>query len=111
STLAWAREDENILYLTVQRQDAQNYATEAAIGDMYAKYGDDFMDEDGNEKPAPSKAIIVTFDLAQLQALEGVQFQPDWGWHGADENTSWQQSLAAVGSFCIAGFTPAHKAL
>lgn len=110
STLAWKKTDDAVLFLTVSRDDAENYASETAIEDVYNKYGDDFMDENGKEKPAPSEPIIVTFQMADLLKLTGVEFQPDWGWDGSDGAT-WQESIKAVGSFCIAGFQEAYKGL
>lgn len=110
STIAWKKTDETLLYLTVNREDAENYASEAAIQDVYAKYGDDFLDDEGKEKPAPSQPIIITFLMDDLLKLNGIEFQPDWGWDGAEDAT-WQQSLQAVGSFCVSGFQDAYKGL
>lgn len=106
SDLAWQREDEGILYLTMSRDDAANYADEAVVGDFNAL---DIEYEEGMEMP--SKPIVVEFRMSDLTAYES-GFEPDWGW--ADHQPgmpTWLDSLAAVGSFCISGFTSEMKKL
>lgn len=88
------------LYLTVNRDDAENYAEEA------------YVSAHDHEDPAyfdPEIApIVVEFNLNDLLAL-GLEFHPDFGWDGASNDTTWRESLAAVGSFCVTGFTQIHK--
>lgn len=113
SDLKWKMPDAGVLYLTINRDDAENYADEAVVADLYDMYGHDYLDDEGNQKPSPSKAIIVTFQMRDLTAL-GIPFFPDWGWvqqHASSASPTWKQSLAEVGSFCIESFTASMKRL
>jgi len=96
SDLRWDKAGPGTLYLTVNREDAENYADEAAVNDY---------PEDHEEGMAPpSTAIIVEFQMTDILALPDAQMSPDWGWGDLHEGATWQDSLAAVGSFCVEDF-------
>lgn len=90
------------LYLTNDRVEAERHAERT-----YVAHHDN---EDPEYKDPNIVPIVVKFRISDLLDA-GLNFEPDWGWDMADENTTWQQSLAAVGSFCIEGFSQSHKAL
>lgn len=89
------------MYLTNDRDEAVKYAEESVHSDE-------------------EQMIVIEFRMTDLASLP-VEFEPDWGWVDALENDlknqgkkleqlpTWQESLAAVGSFCLAGFTDAFK--
>lgn len=104
SNLRWAANQTNTLFLTSDREEAENYADDAVGSDVYDAYGDDF-----EGKEPPSHMVIIEFRIQDLLQFEN-RFEPDWGWEGADDAT-WRESLEEVGAFCIPDFTPAMKAL
>lgn len=93
------------LYVTADRNDAISYAEEA----VHSK----------RDKP-----ILVEFQMADLDRLietGTIEFDPDWGWVTGLEHDlrhqgkkletlpTWQESLTAVGSFCIDKFSDSLK--
>lgn len=102
SDYQWDKQTIGTLYLTKDRQDAALYAEEAVIADL------DQLNVDWEEGMAmPTRAIIVEFRGTDLISLQS-RFMPDWGWDQADDSTTWQESLQAVGSFCISDFNEKH---
>jgi hypothetical protein len=102
SDKAWEAENGSTLYLTASRKDAEIYAEEAVVADFY-ELGIDW--EEGMEMP--SRAIVVEFPMSDLMEIQE-RFGPDWGWENAAQDTAWKDSLRAVGSFTIEGFTEKH---
>jgi hypothetical protein len=107
----WASTEPGTLYVITDRHDAANYSSEAGESEYYEKHGHEDVIVDDPE----IVHIVVEFRLADLVDL-GLEFQPDWGWvegQSTDRSTwgqpepTWEDSLQAVGSFCIADFN--HK--
>lgn len=98
----WDKQTTDTLYLTRDRKDAALYAEEAVTSDFYELDGREW--EEGMEMP--TRAIIVEFCGTDLMFLRE-RFEPDWGWDQAEVST-WQESLQAVGSFCISDFNEKH---
>lgn len=90
------------LYLATTYAEAQQYADEA--------YEHSHTHEDPEYKDQTIAPVVVIFKLDDL-IKAGLNFQPDWGWPEANEQTTWEESAKAVGSFCVDGFTEAHKQL
>lgn len=84
----WKRRksDPNLLYLVNDLGDAGVYAYDTAA-----------VDEEDGHHPEPI-VMAIEFD-----ALKGVELLPDYGWVDATEETTWRESLNAVGSFAISG--------
>lgn len=51
-------------------------------------------------KPEP---IICSIDFKALCNIKGIEFQPDWGAYGVNDDTTWQETLEKYGSFSIFG--------
>jgi len=106
SDLQWNKKENNTLFLTIDRDEAASYADERVVAD----YG--ILDLDATDTP-PSKAIIVIFNLHDLIERK-LNFAPDWGWvdqHNFVELPTYEQSISAVGSFCIENFPNELKSL
>lgn len=99
--------DGGILFLTKSRDEAESYADQAYEQGCITELNDD------GEFPydAGAAPVIISFDFTQLLKTPGLEFDHDWGWADAPEGATWQQSLEAVGSFVMTGFTEAHKSL
>jgi hypothetical protein len=97
----WEREGDGPCYFTASYQDAANYALEACETEHYEKHQGEEIDD-----PTVSP-IVVQFRLADLLAIPGAELEPDWGWvegNRIDGEPTWEDSLRAVGSFCIPAF-------
>lgn len=114
TTLAGWEHDagDGTMFFTSNREDAQNYAEEAAVAEHYRN------GSESDELDASVKPIIVSFKLEDLKKLEGrgAELQPDWGWldgqqHAEGDTPTWVESFQHVGSFCIAPFKHEFKAL
>lgn len=107
----WEQAEPGMLYVVDDRSDAANYAMEAGESDHYDRHQGEMVDD------PEIVLIVVEFRLTDLLNL-GLELQPDWGWvegRATDRSTwgqpepTWEDSLRAVGSFCIEGFN--HKEL
>lgn len=85
---------DDILYLVGDPGEAASYAYEEAARD----------EEDGY---APKPIVLAI----RIDALRGLQFGPDWGWSEATEESTWKDSMKAVGSFTVQGKVENYKGL
>lgn len=83
-----------VLYVVSDLGEAGLYAYETAEVDALDRFD--------------AKPIVMAIDIGQL---EGLQFQPDWGWSEVTEESTWKDSLEAVGSFSVVGDVEAYKKL
>lgn len=82
------------MYLVKNLEEAAQYA-----------YHTGEQDELDGVTPKP---IVLAIPISDLR---GLAFEPDWGWSGATERTTWKQSLEEVGSFSVSGDVQAYKKL
>jgi hypothetical protein len=105
------------LYLITSIEDARRYACDAGESEW-----DDDIHSEGGLVP---ELIVVTFSIEDIEALAAtgkVELQPDWGWvRGVEQEAertglpastpTWKESMEAVGSLVVSGFSAKHKAL
>jgi hypothetical protein len=95
------------LFLARDRDEAESYADRSYENGCQTE-----LNDEGHFPYDPeSTPIIVEFRLADLMADSTLAFDYDWGWEDAADGTTWQQSLAEVGSFVVTGFTDGHRKL
>lgn len=88
------RRGEQTLYLVNDLKEAASYAFEEAA-----------CDEGEGLSPHP---IVLAIAIGEL---DGLEFGPDWGWSEATEESTWRDSLDAVGSFTVRGDVERYKTL
>ena len=101
------------LYVVASQAEADSYASESGEAEW-----DESIHIIGELEP---ELIVLKFDLEDIKRLVefgDVELEPDWGWadqvvreSGGKHTPTWEESLAAVGSFCIFGFSESHKTL
>jgi hypothetical protein len=90
SVPSWERRNPaGTLYLTKDLSDAWEYAYETAAAD-----------EENGMTPQP---VVMQIASASLLSYPRLELHPDWGWIGANEKTTWQESMKAVGSLSVRG--------
>jgi hypothetical protein len=84
----WKRKksDERILYLVRDLGEAGRYAYETAAADELDGY---------DQKP-----LVMAI---RFEDLSGMELHPDYGWVDVTDDSTWQDSLNAVGSFSVVG--------
>jgi hypothetical protein len=93
SERSWTEEqDDSVLYLTKNLEDAKSYAYEQAA-----------RDEGKGVTPQP---VIMSISLSELQRHEQfISMEPDWGAWGVSDKSdaTWEETLKQFGSMAISG--------